>query len=127
MEKFVIQSRPFASIHLHSIYDRRLAKSGNPSRLYTRLLLPFTGSGKNVVLTPDGELVDSHLFAQRFLNQGRVNFFIGGAYGFEEEFKKIGERLSLSPLTMGHQIAKLVLLEQIYRGLTLLKGHPYHK
>jgi 23S rRNA (pseudouridine1915-N3)-methyltransferase len=125
--KFVEQARRFASIHLHSVYSKKLAKASNPSHLYTELLLPFTRHGHNVVLTPEGELMDTPTFTRRFLNFGRVNFFIGGAYGFEEEFKKVGENLSLSPLTFSHQIAKLVLLEQVYRGLTLKYGHPYHK
>ncbi len=57
-----------------------------------------------------------------------IKFFIGGAYGFEENFlKKSDQVISLGKLTMSHKIAKAVLLEQIYRGFSILTIHPYHK
>jgi len=57
-----------------------------------------------------------------------VKFFIGGAYGFEESFlKKSDKVISLGKITMSHKIAKAVLLEQIYRGFSILSNHPYHK
>lgn len=57
----------------------------------------------------------------------RVVFVIGGAYGFSEPvLKRADFKWSMSPLTMNHLVAQLMALEQIYRGLTLLKGIPYH-
>ena len=57
-----------------------------------------------------------------------VKFFIGGAYGFEEQFlKQCDKVISLGKITMSHKIAKVVLLEQIYRGFSILSNHPYHK
>ena len=57
-----------------------------------------------------------------------LNFFIGGAYGFEDDFlKKSDAVISLGKITMSHKIAKAVLLEQIYRGFSILTNHPYHK
>lgn len=58
----------------------------------------------------------------------RLNFFVGGAYGFEDSFlKKSNAVISLGKITMSHKIAKVVLLEQIYRGFSILSNHPYHK
>jgi 23S rRNA (pseudouridine1915-N3)-methyltransferase len=57
-----------------------------------------------------------------------VKFFIGGAYGFEKAFLDKGDKvISLSSLTFSHKIAKMVLLEQIFRGYAILHNHPYHK
>jgi 23S rRNA (pseudouridine1915-N3)-methyltransferase len=57
-----------------------------------------------------------------------VRFFIGGAFGFDNEFKNsCNIKLALSAMTMAHPLAKLVLWEQIYRGLTINASHPYHK
>jgi rRNA large subunit m3Psi methyltransferase RlmH len=57
-----------------------------------------------------------------------VKFFIGGAYGFEDSFlQKSDAIISLGKLTMSHKIAKVVLLEQIYRGFSILSNNPYHK
>ena len=57
-----------------------------------------------------------------------MTFVIGGAYGIDKTL--LGEadlRLSLSQMTMPHLLAKLVLVEQIYRAETIMRGHPYHK
>jgi 23S rRNA (pseudouridine1915-N3)-methyltransferase len=52
---------------------------------------------------------------------------VGGAYGLSESVKKRGDLLlSLSSMTFTHQMVRLFLLEQIYRGLTILRNEPYH-
>ena len=57
-----------------------------------------------------------------------IQFYIGGAYGLEEEFLNRSDKvISLGKITMSHKIAKAVLLEQIYRGFSILSNHPYHK
>lgn len=61
------------------------------------------------------------------LGKQRVVFLIGGAFGFSEAiYDRADLKLSLSSLTMSHQIARLVLIEQTYRAFTILKGIPYH-
>jgi len=97
-------------------------------RAYTKELEPFLGNGYSIALHPDGKLIDSFEFSKLLSDRMTVQFYIGGAYGFEPSFLKRCDRvISLSPLTMSHRIAKAVLLEQIYRGLTILANHPYHK
>jgi len=60
-----------------------------------------------------------------------VVFAIGPADGWSEsartEAKRRGHLLSLGPMTLAHQLARLVMAEQIYRACTILTGHPYHK
>lgn len=52
---------------------------------------------------------------------------IGGAYGVSDEVKKrADEMLSLSPMTLPHQLVRVVLLEQLYRAATIMAGQPYH-
>lgn len=56
-----------------------------------------------------------------------VAFVVGGAAGLADDLiAQADERLSLGPLTLPHQLARAVLAEQIYRGLCIIAGHPYH-
>ena len=83
--------------------------------------------GLRVVLDPGGELWTSRDLAG-FLERSQqdVSFFIGGADGFSDEFRSsAGQLLSLSKMTLPHELARVVLAEQIYRAFTILRGHPY--
>jgi len=99
----------------------------NAQKSYEIAYLPCI-SGYNIALDEKGIMLDSKGFASLLENKSRVNFFIGGAYGFSNDFKnKMQKVISFSPLTMAHKIAKLVLFEQIYRALSINAKHPYHK
>jgi 23S rRNA (pseudouridine1915-N3)-methyltransferase len=56
-----------------------------------------------------------------------IAFLIGGALGLPKEVvKKASRRLSLSNLTLPHRLARVVLCEQLYRAMTIIRGEPYH-
>lgn len=84
-----------------------------------------------VALSPQGrEPESSTAFAkwlERRLSSGRpVAFVVGGASGLDETLLgRSDEQLSLGRLTMPHQLARVVLVEQVYRALCILQGHPY--
>ena len=86
-----------------------------------------------VVLDERGELPTTAEFAQkvkRWKLSGvkRVAYLIGGADGHPETVRRAADwTLALSRLTLQHELALLVLLEQLYRVETLLAGHPYHR
>lgn len=79
-----------------------------------------------------GRSLDSAQFAE-FLRTAReqdrdLAFLIGGAFGLPTELtSRSSVRLSLAPWTLPHEIARLVLVEQIYRAGTIVRGEPYHK
>jgi 23S rRNA (pseudouridine1915-N3)-methyltransferase len=86
-----------------------------------------------VLLDEHGKQMPSADFAQwlgRERDQGRqlIIFAIGPANGWSDESRKrAAQLLSLGPMTMAHELARVVLAEQIYRALTILAGHPYHR
>jgi len=95
---------------------------------YTEAFTPYLSKSYNIALHPDGKLIDSFKFSKLLSDRISVNFYIGGAYGFEEGFlKQCDQVVSLTELTMSHKIAKTVLLEQVFRGFAINNNHPYHK
>lgn len=68
------------------------------------------------------------LFAFRDQGYNKLQFFIGGPDGFDPDFKREADLLiSLSSMTLPHGLARLILLEQLYRAVTIYTGHPYHR
>ena len=83
-----------------------------------------------VVMAEEGQTFDSPAFAYRLEGSGseRLVFVIGGAEGIDPALKaRASWKLSLSPMTFPHELARLLLLEQLYRALTIQQGGPYHK
>jgi len=85
-----------------------------------------------VMLAAEGRSMSSERFARHLEDlmsrHARVAFLVGGAGGFPPGADAIAhERLSLGPLTLPHRLARLVLVEQIYRALSIVHGEPYHK
>ncbi len=78
-------------------------------------------------LTEDGATLDSLLFSQKIFNINEpLVFVIGGALGFDNSLIKEYPKLSLSKMTFLHEMAKLILVEQIYRANCIFKGKTYH-
>ena len=85
-----------------------------------------------IILDVIGKNLSSHEFANviktNLLFNDDICFIIGGAFGLDESIlAQANIRLSLSNMTMPHQMAKIILLEQLYRAQTILENHPYHK
>ena len=81
-----------------------------------------------VLMSADGQTMDSMAFSE-WLEQRRQSgrdlcFIVGGPRGLDLD--ECDERLSLGPMTLPHQLARVVLLEQLYRAHKILAGEPYH-
>lgn len=85
-----------------------------------------------VLLDEKGKAFSSVEFSKQLeqwlnTNKKRLVFVIGGSYGLSDSLKQKYPALSLSNMTYNHQIVRLMLLEQLYRAFTILKGLPYQK
>jgi 23S rRNA (pseudouridine1915-N3)-methyltransferase len=105
--------------------QRVMAKEGDR-------LLPHLQKGFSVALCVEGEAPDSLTLARQLQGYERlgqpVNFVIGGSWGLDPRvIAACSARLSLSNLTLPHNLARLVLLEQLYRASKIAAGETYHK
>ena len=83
-----------------------------------------------VMLAEEGDRIDSVNFAAQLERYGseRLAFVIGGADGLTQQLKQSATwRLSLSPMTFPHDLARLLLLEQLFRAKAIQSGSPYHR
>ena len=133
LSHYVKLCRPFASVEIHALFSKEVAKAQERSAeeakaTYSRLFEPHLGKGYDIVLDPLGKAVDSYAFADLLKDRAEVNFYIGGAYGFERRFvAQSNIAVSFGKITLSHKLVKAVLLEQIFRGLSINRNHPYHK
>lgn len=89
--------------------------------------------GLRIALCVEGKQLSSEALAEKLdtamqLGANDLTFVIGGSDGLPEQTKALCDfRLSFSPMTFPHQLMRVILLEQIYRAFTILKGITYHK
>jgi 23S rRNA (pseudouridine1915-N3)-methyltransferase len=96
------------------------------------LLKAAADANRKIALTEVGRQMDSQRFARYLRRQvelyGRITFLIGGPLGFSDDvLAACDEQISLSPMTFPHEMARVILLEQIYRACTILNNEQYHK
>ncbi len=131
-DRFAKMSGRYASVVSNDIFSSKVTRAQESGareakKLYSKLFEPWM-RGYKIALDPAGRRVDTEKFCRLLENRSEVTFFLGGAYGHDSDFlKRCDEVVSLSDLTMSHKVAKVVLFEQIYRSLTILHNHPYHK
>ena len=86
-----------------------------------------------IALAIQGKQLSSEKFADLISDLGlrgksNIAFVIGGSLGLSEEvLKRADYHLSFSAMTFPHQVMRVILLEQVYRGFRIIKGEPYHK
>lgn len=118
-----------------ALYEKRLPeveiveiKDSGKEKEADKLLGSMTAQDRLVVLAEYGKVRDSVAFAQ-WLGQeayGTLVFFIGGAEGISDRLKT-HPMISLSTMTFPHELARLMLVEQLYRAKTILQNGSYHK
>lgn len=97
-----------------------------------RILAAFKPGDRVVLLDERGAEMDSDGFAsllQKDMASGlkRLVFVVGGPYGFSKAvYARADARMSMSKLTLSHEMVRLFFIEQVYRAMTILRGEPYH-
>lgn len=130
--RFIKLINQHSKLSLNNVFSKQIAKaqdlgSSEAKLEYAKAYMPYKKSF-SIALSERGKSIDSIEFASLLKDKNEINFFVGGAYGFSDEFlNECDYVLSFSKLTFSHELARIVLLEQIYRGFCINKNHPYHK
>lgn len=128
--------RPVAigPLRLVEVAEGRSTRAAERSAAEARALLAKLADDATVVaLEETGEALDSAGLARllrhfRDAGTGELAFVVGGPDGLGEAVRaRAARRLALSAMTLPHGLARIMLAEQLYRGLTMLTGHPYHR
>lgn len=136
IEEYAGRLRRYLPLTVVELKEEKGGRQADPawirSREGERLLEKLPPRGAVIVLDERGERLSSEALADRIERHmvggtAELTFVIGGAYGLSEAVKARGDLLlSLSPMTLTHRMARLLLLEQLYRGLTIVRREPYH-
>lgn len=137
--EYIKRLSAFAKVHIVEIAEERC--SDNPSEAEIKSVIEKEGNrilskipkGSCVIpLCIEGKEYSSPDFSEEIeklsMNYSALSFIIGGSFGLSDEVKSLGKmKLSFGKMTLPHQLARMVLLEQIYRAFSISNHSKYHK
>ena len=120
------------SIELIEIKPCNLIENKKKKSKEAEIINKYVSGFFTVALDENGKSYSSRKFSEKLQktleNFSKIAFVIGGADGLDNEFlKRANLVMSLSALTLPHHLAKVIIIEQIYRAFCILKNHPYHR
>jgi len=128
IDEYVKRIRPMCGLEVLEVRRPSRRRTGRGTRNLENELLTLSRGFFTVALDPSGEMLSTPELAEVFEQHSDIAIIIGDPYGLPEELvRKCDLRLSLSRLTFTSELARLVIMEQIYRVLTIMAQHPYHK
>ena len=138
--EYVKRLQRYCKLEVIELPEQRLPDDPSPAEIQRALRTEGAAireklpkGGAVVALCIEGKPCSSEELSRRMADfgvQGRtqVTFIIGGSFGLDEDVKKQADwRLSMSPMTFPHHLARVMLLEQIYRACQIAEGTKYHK
>jgi 23S rRNA (pseudouridine1915-N3)-methyltransferase len=121
VDRYLRRLRPFADVAVVEIKERKgrgLEEEGE------RIMRQ---SASYILLDERGRELSSTEFASVLEDRPEVDFVLGGPYGVSEEVRaRAADTIALSRMTLPHEMARLLLVEQLYRAMTILRGGGYH-
>ena len=134
---FVKRIKRFTRLEIVEIASQKYTKNVDVERAKLeesiKIIKSFKNSSFKIVLDSEGEAMDSKSFSHILKKQlietgGEIEFILGGTYGLNPlVLKRVDKKLSLSAMIINHEMVRLFLLEQIYRGFCIIHKLPYQK
>ena len=129
----------YCKLEIVELPETRLPEDPSPAEIKKALASEAAAirqkleSGAMVAMCIEGQTCSSEALSKKLAafaleGKSKVTFLIGGSFGLDETLKKQADwRLSMSPMTFPHHLARVMLLEQIYRACQIAEGTRYHK
>ena len=129
----------YCKIEVTELPEMRLPEDPSPAEIKRALAAEANAirqkleGGAVVAMCIEGQTCSSEALSKKLAafaleGKSKVTFLIGGSFGLDETLKKQADwRLSMSPMTFPHHLARVMLLEQIYRACQIAEGTRYHK
>ena len=128
----------YCTFELHELDECRLSENPSAKEIKNALKkeaenIKKYAKGMIIPMCIEGKQLSSEKFSEKISSAGvngfsTVTFIIGSSFGLSDEIKAMGNfRLSMSQMTFPHQLARVMLLEQIYRAFQIAEGGKYHK
>ena len=129
----------YCKIEVTELPETRLPEDPSPAEIKKALAAEANAirqkleGGAVVAMCIEGQTCSSEALSKKLAafalkGKSKVTFLIGGSFGLDETLKKQADwRLSMSPMTFPHHLARVMLLEQIYRACQIAEGTRYHK
>ena len=130
----------YCKLNLIEVSDEKCPENLSPADMdivkakeKERILKKIPQNTTIITLEIEGKQLTSEDFSKKIddfglRGQSNLTFLIGGSLGLDDELKNMSDfKLSFSKMTFPHQLMKMILLEQIYRGFRISRGEPYHK
>jgi 23S rRNA (pseudouridine1915-N3)-methyltransferase len=118
IDEFLKRLKVLAKINIIELKDEGLVKESEKLKKYH--------SQSSYILDADGKQFSSIEIAQFMRKQDKLTLIIGGHDGFSDETKRLFKSISLSKMTFTHEMARLLLIEQIYRSCMINSGRTYY-
>jgi 23S rRNA (pseudouridine1915-N3)-methyltransferase len=135
-DEYLKRLRPYADVRVVEVADRDSGRLGDRlarAEEAADVLKAIPAASHVVSLDVTGTQLRSEAFSAHLAQLGlegrsNVTFIIGGSVGLDPAvISRSDERLSLGSMTLPHNLARVVLLEQLYRAFRIMRGEPYHK
>lgn len=138
--EYAMRLSKYCKLNLIEVADEKCPENLSPadmdivkSKEKERILKKIPQNTTIITLEIEGKQLTSEDFSKKIdefglRGQSNLTFLIGGSLGLDDELKNMSDfKLSFSKMTFPHQLMKMILLEQIYRGFRISRGEPYHK
>jgi len=128
--RFGERLKPFAPLQVVELPEGRGKQVAQRKQEEARHILKAASPGF-ILFDEHGSMLGSKQWAahlERLSGDAQQDFVIGGADGVNDDVRRSAKAIwSLSKLTLPHQLVRSVVLEQLYRAVTIIQGHPYHR